>query len=71
MPSPYYRDTDSLWDHYFKKELDSAADKESWELLMDLGRRYGIEWVWEHRRRLVELMRFFVIETNPIAVNEV
>ncbi len=59
---PFSGSPKDLWEHYFKKLLESEADIENQELVLDLATRYGTDWVWEHRRRLLELMRYFVID---------
>jgi hypothetical protein len=60
--SLFSRDPRDLWEHYFKKELNSAADWENRVLLLELADKYGPDWVWEHRKRLVDLMRYFGID---------
>lgn len=55
------QDPSDQWEHYFKPELRAEADRENQEFLRELSGKYGAEWVWEHRRRLVDLMRYFVM----------
>lgn len=53
-------DPRDLWTEYFAHELKTeAGSEENRILLLHLANRYGVDWVWKHRRRLIELMWFF------------
>ena len=66
---PLSRHPKDMWENYFREKLNAAADMENWELLLELAGKYGPDWVWEHRKRLVDLMRYFVLDLTGRSPN--
>lgn len=54
-----WKDPLELFDNFFQHLIEEGRDlNQHREFLLWLVRKYGADWVWEHRSRLVALMVF-------------
>ena len=54
-----WKDPLELCGNFFRYLIEEGRDlKQHREFLLELVRKYGADWVWEHRSRLVLLMVF-------------